>query len=134
MTYLECEVIDRTLILCISGPLTPDNVSRLFIKAIPHVTQLDTNGKPWGSIIIVEEDASWFSDAINLLVSNLKLPYFKRRICMALVALPEVKDSAVMMHSIIEQYGHKVSAKINMFPDMMTASKWVDRILIEADT
>lgn len=128
------EVIDRTLILCLNGPIIPSCVANAFVKALPLITGLDVNGKPWGSIIIVENDASWFPEAMNLLVSNLKLPIFKRRVCMALVALHETKGSAEMTHSFIELYGSKINADLMMFNNMMDASKWVDQRLIEADT
>jgi hypothetical protein len=127
------EVHDRTLIICVEGPMTPFVVAGSLHAIAPAVVQLHANKKPWGTILIIEKDATWFPEAIELLVGTNPDAAFSNRVALAFVIAKDVHRSHEMVNKLVELYGHKINAKLAVFDDMLTASKWVDQQLIESD-
>lgn len=121
-------ISDNLLMTTITGPLSIDRMLIAANASTPLIVKLASTDRPWASVLVIENDASFFTDStaayIKLITSN---SIYQNRKKMAFVIAPGVIHSAETMASI-ETLAVTLPQEIKIFTDPVTALQWASDI------
>ena len=117
------------LMTTITGPMSITRMLAASNAVLPLVVAISNTNKAWGSVLVIENDATFFADSaeeyIRLVTSN---PIYANRKRMAFVLVPGIAHSEETMNSLSSMATKISSATIQLFSDPVSAIKWASDI------
>lgn len=113
------------LMTTVTGPMSVDRMLLAANASAPLLVKLASTHNPWGSILVIENDASFFTDStteyIKLITTNA---IYANRKKMAFVIAPGVIHSEETMLSLSTLVNTVTGVSIQMFSDPVEAIRW----------